>query len=74
LELKIRNENPKKDKIYFDMYFGGVKVKNCFVEKGDEGDWMLRLPTKKTKEGIEQIIWLNEKTFKQACRYVRNHF
>lgn len=74
MELKIKNETQIDDKIYFDMYFGGVKVKNCFVEKGDKGDWMLRLPTKKTDEGIEQVIWLNDKTFKQACKFVRNYF
>ena len=74
MEIKIKNEKEKGDKIYFDLFFDGVKIKNCFVEKGKEDDWMLRLPTKKKGDRVEQIIWLDELTFKKACKFVRNHF
>ena len=72
--FNITNIDPKDKKIYFDLSINGVNIRKCFIEKGNKGDWMLRLPTKKTEEGIEQLVWLNNKTFEKACKYVREYF
>lgn len=78
INILVENEFVSGDKIYFDLSFvfgnNRIKINNCFAEKGNRGDWMLRLPTKKTKNGVIQINWLDNETFKRACIKVRKHF
>jgi hypothetical protein len=78
INISIENEHHSGDKIYFDLVFifneARIKINNCFAESGKFGDWMLRLPTKKGKNGVLQINWLDDETFKRACIKVRKHF
>lgn len=79
INIKIENEKINGDKIYFDLVLNPFpeimfKINNCFAEKGKYGDWMLRLPTKKVGENVCQVNYLDDATFEDACKKVRNYF
>lgn len=78
VKFKIDGEKKVGKKIYFDLsiYISGhkFKINQCFVEKGERGDWLLRLPTKKTRKGIYQINWFDNDIFNEACKFTLKHF
>lgn len=74
-EVRIERKFKTGQKIYFDLVVGKVRINHCFVERGNKGDWMLRLPTKNTPTGVHQAVWFDDKeTFNHVCNKVRNHF
>lgn len=64
MEYDIKEKFRLEEKIYFDLIFEDkLTVNHCFVEKGEYGDLLLRLPTKKTDKGVFQTVWFNDESF-----------
>lgn len=74
--ISVRKKYQRKNKYFFDLIVGCVRVNNCFVEWDDEiSDFRLRLPTKKNGSKIYQVIWIEEdEVFDQIYQKVEDKF
>lgn len=59
--IEIKKNFKSNDKIYFDVTIDKkITINHCFLEEGDFGDMLLRLPTKQTPKGVFQSVWFED--------------